>query len=440
MATRRAALEILIRVERDRAFADVLLGNRLSVFDNAADRRLVTELVLGTIAWQGRLDYELARLSSRPLAEVDPTVHTILRIGLYQLRRLTRLPPHAAVDTAVRLAGEMPHADRIKGFVNAILRAALRSDIPLPDRQRDEVEFLAIAHSHPRWLVAKFVEWFKRHDAETIMAAHNQPAPNVVRLNLSCGKPDSLIARLERDGMAIERQGLLPETVILKGAPAFASASFREGLFVPQSEASQMVTHLLAPSPAATVIDCAAAPGGKSTHLAEMVGADGRVIALDHNFAGLRRVKTMASRLQHRNVFAVRCDASRALPLAPASAPFVLLDAPCSGLGTLREHPEIRWRLVPDDFARMAQLQSRMLRKASKLVKPGGVIVYAVCSLAPEEGEGVVTSFLSDRREFVMDWPTTAPLADAVGDDGFMRTRPDRGSRDGFFAARLKRR
>jgi 16S rRNA (cytosine967-C5)-methyltransferase len=439
LATRRVALEILLRVTHDQAFADVLLGHELPRFSNPADRRLVTELVLGTIAWQARLDYELGRFASRPLTELERSVHAILRMGLYQLRKLTRMPPHAVVDTAVRLASETADGRHVKGFVNAILRTALRSDVPLPDRDQDELEYLAVAHSHPRWLVAKFVEWFGVADTESLLSAHNRAAPNVLRLNLARAEADVLIAALVRDGLTIERRGLFPETVFLKGAPRFDCPSYRTGLFVPQAEASQLITHLLAPSPGSTVIDCAAAPGGKSTHLAEMVGTDGQIISLDYKSAGLRDVCELARRLRHRNVFTIRCDSSVAIPVRPDSVSSVLLDAPCTGLGTLREHPEIRWRLRPDDFARMGRLQSRMLHLAAELVRRGGVIVYAVCSLAPEEGDRVVAEFLADHREFVVDRPPSGPLKEIIRADGFMCTRPDREARDGFFAARLKR-
>lgn len=202
-----------------------------------------------------------------------------------------------------------------------------------------------------------------------------------------------------------------------------------------------MVVRMLAPAPGAVVIDCAAAPGGKATHLAELVGRDGRVLALDLNFAGLRNARALAARLRHANVFFARADTSVAPPLRLASFDYVLLDAPCTGTGTMRAHPEIRWRLRPWDFARMAALQAQMLESAASLVRPGGAIVYAVCSLAPEEGPGVVQAFLAHHREFEVDRETNFRelFGDALDENGFMCTRPDRGGLDGFFAARLRR-
>jgi len=440
LRTRRTALEVLVRVARERGFADVLLGHRLAGFA-APDRRLVTQMVLGTIAWQGRLDYELERVSSRPLDTITPEVLAVLRMALYQLRILSRVPPHAAVNTAVSLARESG-GDGAARFVNGILRNALRRQAPPPTRDHDEVPYLAVIHSHPRWLVAKFIEWFGVQSAEALLAANNRAAPNVLRLILSRGSADELTARLEREGFDVTSRGRFPETIVLGAAPLFDADALRDGICYPQAEASQLVARLLAPTPGAMVADCAASPGGKSAHLAELVGRGGRVVALDLNYAGLKKTRGLAAHLGHRNVTVVRADAANALPLRPASFDCVLLDAPCTGTGTMREHPEIRWRLAPGDFTRMAGLQARMIEQTAALVRPGGALVYSVCSLAPEEGVGVVGNFIARHHEFAVDVPAAlrASFAGLIDGDGYLRTRPDRGGLDGFFAARLMRR
>jgi 16S rRNA (cytosine967-C5)-methyltransferase len=440
LPARRAALAILLRVERQRAFADVLLGHRLGAFA-PADRRLVTQLVLGTIAWQGRLDYELARIASRALSDIAPEVAAILRMALYQIRLLSRVPHHAAVDTAVSLAHETAGGTGAARFVNAVLRNAIRSPVPLPQRSADEIEYLAVAYSHPRWMVEKFVSWFGARDCEALLAADNEAAPTVLRLNLERGGPDELTARLEHEGMRVARRGRFAETLVLDGAPNFDSGAYRNGLFQPQSEASQMVSRLLAPTRGATVVDCAAAPGGKATHLAAMVGASGRVVAFDINFTGLKNARALARRLGCGNVEFVRCEGTFALPLRRGSIAYLLLDAPCTGLGTLREHPEIRWRLEPAEIQRMTAIQTRMLECAAEVLRPGGVLVYSVCSIAPDEGEEVVRNFLARHLQFELDRdpPHRSELANILDDQGCMRTRPDRDGLNGFFAARLKR-
>ncbi|HEX4209112.1 MAG TPA: 16S rRNA (cytosine(967)-C(5))-methyltransferase RsmB, partial [Candidatus Binataceae bacterium] len=440
LPARRAALAVLVRVAQG-GFADVLLGHRLTAFPSAADRRLITRLVLGTLAWQGRLDYELARISTRALETLDPEILAILRLALYQIRIMTRVPQHAAVDTAVTLARATHGDSGAAGFVNAILRAALRKPIPLPDRSKDEIGYLTVAYSHPRWMVERFVAWFGIAAAETLMAANNDAAPNVIRLNLLHGEAMALVRRLNEGGIDATLSSRLRETAVLTHAPMFESRILREGLCYPQSEVSQLAAAMLGPPPAATVVDCAAAPGGKATHLAEMAGREGRVLALDISRSGLRKVDTIAAMLGHRHITAIQADCAAPMPLRASSFSHVLLDAPCTGSGTLREHPEIRWRLDSHDFLRMAGLQARMLQQSATLIRPGGVIVYSVCSLAPDEGEGVINAFLEGHPCFRVDRTLFSDqrFDGLIGKDGFMRTRPDQGGLDGFFAARLVR-
>ncbi|MGC1397600.1 MAG: 16S rRNA (cytosine(967)-C(5))-methyltransferase RsmB [Candidatus Binatus sp.] len=439
LASRLAAVEILYRVDQESGYADVLLGVRLPDFA-LADRRLITRLVLGTLAWQGRVDYELKHLTGRKLDGIQSAALAIMRMGLFQLRFLDRIPQHAVVDTAVSIAKRIPEARKASGFINAVMRRATRETAPMPPREPNEKSFLAVAYSHPPWMVERFVDWFGVPNAERLMTANNDAAPNVIRLNLAHGSRAEIIEKLTADGFEIGAPGRAPETLILNGAPHFESRAYRDGLFHAQSEASQMAARMLAPRAGATVVDCASAPGGKTTHLAEMIGERGRVIAVDLNFNGLKNARGLARRLRHRNVEFVCADLMNAAPLAPSSVEYVLLDAPCTGLGTLREHPEIKWRLKPADPARMAAIQSRMLDNAAALVRRGGAIVYSVCSIAPEEGDGVVDSFLASHSDFAIDRGVAAgELKDVIDARGFMKTRPDVGGLDGFFAARLIR-
>jgi 16S rRNA (cytosine967-C5)-methyltransferase len=436
--SREVALEILRRVDEGGAFADLLLGERLPAFA-PNDRRLITRLVLGTIAWRGRIDFELEKLTGRPLDGIQPAAVAIMRLGLFQLRFLDRVPPHAVVDTAVTLAKKAAGARLAAGFVNAVMRRATRENIALPPRQKDELRHLAVKLSHPRWIVERFVAWFGIEAAERLMEANNEAAPNVIRLNLARGSRDDILARLRDGGFQIGEGGRAPETAVLTSAAHFDSAAYREGVFQPQSEASQLVARMLAPERGAIIADCAAAPGGKSTHLAELAGPESRVVALDLNLQGLRNARALAQRLRHPNLSFVRADLAHAAPMRPASFTHVLVDAPCTGLGTLREHPEIRWRIRPEDPARMAALQSRMLANAAALVKPAGALVYSVCSLAPDEGEGVIETFLREHNEFEFDQnpPNRAAIGDLVDEHGAMKTRPDQGGLDGFYAVRL---
>jgi len=439
LAPRLAAFEILLRVEQG-AFADALLGHRLPAF-GLRDRRLITSLVLGTTAWRARLDYEIDRLLAVPGGNLTMPVRVVLRMGIYQLRFLTRIAHYAVVNSSVALAKHYPHTRPAAGLVNAVLRRASRETVALPDPKEDEVGYLSIAYSHPRWLVERLIEWFGIAKASEIMAADNAPAPNFIRLNLAKGTPGENLAKLESEGLVVDSCGPFPEMAVVRRGNSIDSRAHAEGLFIHQNLASQMVARLLAPAPGAIVLDCAAAPGGKATHLAELVGPSGRVVALDKSASGLRKARQLALKLGHRNILFLQADVTRGVPFAPRSFPFVLLDAPCTGLGTLRSHPEIRWRLRPQDITRMAELQTAMLLAVSELVAPGGILVYAVCSFAPEEGFGVVRRFLSCKPEFSVDPMPFGGLPLATSPDGYLclSLLPAAEGADGFFAVRLKR-
>jgi 16S rRNA (cytosine967-C5)-methyltransferase len=442
LPARAAALRILLRVERG-AFADVLLGHQLPGFGRS-DRRLITTLVLGTTAWRSRLDYELERLVRDGLERLSLPVRILLRMGLYQLRFLTRIGAYATVNTSVALAKQGLETRYAAGLINAVLRRAAAQQMPeLPDERADRVKHLAVKYSHPEWLVTRVLEWFGESDARALLASNNEPAPNAIRLNLARASREDILERLKAAGLELSASSNLPETAFMTGGSPSETAPELQSLFTPQSAASQMVVHLLAPETGAYVLDCAAAPGGKTTHLAEMVGAGGRVFALDKRLGGVRAVQKLAQRLGHRNISLVCADLLAGIPLPARSFEFVLLDAPCSGLGTLRSHPEIRWRLKPEDLERMAALQSQMLAKASAMVRPKGVIVYAVCSFAPTEGPRVVQRFLAEHREFRVDATGTEfnklQLARSADDFLCLSLLPSREGFDGFFAVRLRR-
>src|SRR5208282_1076861 len=291
----------------------VLLGGRLPDFP-PADRRLITRLVLGTLAWRGRLDYELAHLTGRKLEGIQPAALAIMRMGLFQLRFLDRIPQHAVVDTAVSIAKRIPEASKAAGFVNAVMRRATRETVAMPARERNEKSYLAVMYSHPRWMVERFVDWFGVANAERLMTANNDAAPNAIRLNLARGSRAEQVEKINAEGFEVGAAGRAPETIVLGGAPNFESRAYRDGLFHAQSEASQMTARMLAPRAGATVVDCAAAPGGKATHLAEIVGEHGRVIAVDVNLNGLKNARALARRLRHRNLDFVCADLTSAAP------------------------------------------------------------------------------------------------------------------------------
>ena len=431
-----------MRVATTDAFADVLLAERLRAARlGAADSALATRLVYGTLAWQGRLDHHLAGLVRSPLARLEPAVHAALRLGLYQLLFLERVPAYAAVDSSVRLVGRARRA--AVGLVNAVLRraaAAGRDGLPLPDAAADPHGRMAVEWSHPRWLVERWARDFETDELVRLLESDNVRGPVSIRANRLRTTRDALRAELAAAGAeAIDGEWAADALVVRRGAARLrATRVWRDGHFLFQGEASQLVAPLVAPAPGARVLDACAAPGGKSTHLAALVGA-GAVIALDVRAAGAARILAEARRLGADTVHALAADAR--LPPFRSGFDAILVDAPCSGLGTLRRHPEVRWRRGPEDVARLATLQREILDGVAPLVRPGGTLVYAVCTLLREENEDVIRAFLAAWPRFVVDDLSRSlcgRVREALTGDGFLRTLPHRDYLDGFFIARLR--
>jgi 16S rRNA (cytosine967-C5)-methyltransferase len=426
------------------AFADAALGETLRAVRLAPrDRALATQLVYGTLAWQGLLDRAIAQ-GERDPARLDVAVRTLLRLALFQLVRLERVPDFAAVDTAVELSKEIKRG-AVSGLVNALLRRFLRAGkrIDLPARQPDLAAHLAAVWSHPRWLVSRWLTELGTDETEALLAANNLAAPTVVRVNRRRATGEQLLAALAARGVPARPAGYAPDALVIEpGGDPTGLPGYREGWFALQGEASQLVVAMLDPRPDLHILDVCAAPGGKSVAAAERVGDGGLVVAIDRHAAGLRLARRAAARLGLANLVTLRADAC-ALPLAPRwTADRVLVDAPCSGLGTLRQHPEIRWRRSAEDIRSLATLQMRLLGAAAERVSAGGALVYATCTISAAENAGVVAGFLTAHPEFAVDDPRpfVSPAARAlIGVDGFLRTFPHRHGLDGFFAARLKR-
>jgi 16S rRNA (cytosine967-C5)-methyltransferase len=441
LGARSVAFTVLRRVEADGAYADVALDAALRERALAPrDRALATRLVYGTLAWRGLLDWHLARLAQRDPQRLALPVRTILRLGLHQILHLERVPPHAAVSTSVELAKRA--APAAAGLVNAVLRRALRERdaLPVPD-DADPVRRLAIALSHPEWLVARWCAELGEDETRLLLAADNTAAPTILRAR--AGTRAALIERLGHDGVSAAPTRFAPDGVRVDGVAPHALAGHAEGDFTVQSEASQLVGLLLGARPGMRVLDACAAPGGKACLLAERVAPGGAVVATDQRLRGARAVAETGRRLRLRNLAALVGDA-RMLPLAPeARFDRVLVDAPCSGLGTLRAHPEVRWTRTPDDVRRLASLQLAILESATAFVRPGGALVYATCTISAAENEDVVTRWLAahpelERTDAAVHLPEAA--ADLIDATGALRTFPHRGGFDGFFAVRVQRR
>jgi 16S rRNA (cytosine967-C5)-methyltransferase len=438
-SAREAAVIVLARVDAGEAFANLLLTatlNRARL--SPADAGLVYELVLGVLRHRARLDWTLGGALRHPLDRLTPRIRAILRCGVYQLLFLPRIPAHAAVDEAVTLARRHGHAGTAK-LVNAVLRrVAADGERPLP--AEPPAERLAIEHSHPRWLVDRWLARFGSDDAVSLCAANNAPGPATIRVNVLRGHPDEAVRRLHEGGVTATPT-LLPEGWYVQGPLGPRQAIVAEGLATAQDLGAMLVTHLLDPQPGEVVIDAAAAPGGKATHIAERMRDRGRVIACDVHPGKLQRLSRRASVMGLQALEAHHQDARTLGQAFRHQAHRLLLDAPCTGFGVVRRRPEIKWRARPEDIAHLAALQREMLAGAADALRPGGILVYSVCTIEEEEGQNVIAEFLRAHPEFVRDpdLPLPGPLGTAVIGPGEVRLLPHRHGTDGFYIARLRR-
>ncbi len=457
---RTIAFEVLRRVEAEGAYAsDVLhaeLGSRVTP-ENAA---LATEITFGVLRWRGLLDFLLDRQLKKSVAQLDLPVALALRMGLYQLRFLERVPARAAVNESVELV-KRARKSSAASLVNAVLRRAsgenpeapaaadadrierlIPADLPLADR-------LGILHSHPTWLVERWIKNFGAPSTAALLEANNRTP------NLSCtlhdpAQRDEVLAALKRAGLRIEPGQLLRSAFVASGGSPARSDSFRRGLISIQDEASQAIPLLLGVQLQDTVLDLCAAPGGKTPPLVRGAGSEGTVVATDRHAHRLRAMRNQFERLGLGSVQIVELDAAHDLPFG-RQFDRILVDAPCSGTGTLARHPEIRWRLRPEQFSEFHQLQVGILASAIKQLAPGGRIVYSTCSMEPEENEEVVSEALANapsikpvaRDEVAKSLvPHVVPGLDArslVDATGEFRTSPAAQRTDGFFAAVLEK-
>jgi 16S rRNA (cytosine967-C5)-methyltransferase len=422
---RVVALEILARVATRRATLSDALATPAAERLDERDRAFLHELVLGTLRRRGWLDHVLAGLSSRPIDRLTPGVLDALRLGAYQLLFL-RVPPHAAVSESVELARRVD--PRSAGFANAVLRRLHREGPPPePDPVADPIGWLTSAGSLPRWLAERWRDRLGPGPAVARARALLAPPPTHVRLNPRVGD-----AREQLAAAGVElRPTAVPGALEAEGGRL---TSFAErGLLYAQDAGSQLVASLAATG--GLVLDACAAPGGKALLMADLVGARGRVVAADASTKRLAALVRLRARWGAANLFPLVADALRS-PFAPVFEA-VLLDAPCSGLGTLARNPDIRWRLAAEDLARHAARQSALLESVASLVRPGGCLVYATCSVEPEENEDVVGPFLERHAEFRVEGPP--PWADPFRAGDFVRLDPAHHRGDAFFAARLRR-
>ncbi|MFC5532346.1 16S rRNA (cytosine(967)-C(5))-methyltransferase RsmB [Cohnella yongneupensis] len=447
---RDVAVQVLLKVELNEAFSGLALNQALNAAElSRPDAGLATELVYGTIQRLNTIDYALSgRVKGWP-AKVEPWVRVLLRLSYYQLRWLSRVPAHAVVAEAVNIAKRRGHSG-IAGLVNGVLRGLIRDgiDAPLP-QQLSAVKRISLEHSHPEWLVARWVSAYGEQTTEAMCAANNEPPHASARVNPLRSNREELLAAMNEAGISARPSPLSSQGIIADKAGNLVHADgYKEGRFSIQDESSMLVAKVANPKAGMSVLDCCAAPGGKSTHLAELLGDKGKVLANDVHFHKEALIQQQAARLGIASVETMVADAMD-LPdrLPEKSFDVVLLDAPCSGLGVIRRKPEIKWNKSPDDLASLSELQHRLLDRIQSLVKPGGTLVYSTCTIAPEENEQTISRFLQDNPSFALDpdWPeeVLAPIKTAgylpEPFTGALQLLPHMFGSDGFFIARMRR-
>lgn len=449
---RAAAFAALRAVGTGRVDLGTAIARAREGLADPRDRALCSEIVTGTLRARGALDHQIERVSGRPLARLDDEVLTALRMGLYQLLYLERVPASAVVNDAVALVRKARKTSAT-GLVNGILRrlARERDSLPWPRRpestvqpldRADAIRYLATSGSHPAWLVER---WLDRHGfekAEAWVRFNNTPAPLTVRVNTACATRDEIAGELAALGIPTRPSNVAPHGLIVEAGQLPERVTGAPVRFLVQDEASQLIPELLQVAPEAQVLDACASPGGKTVAIAGALGPKGLVVAAD---VRTRRVALLAATLRSAGVRprVVHMSPEGGWPFRPCFT-HVLVDAPCSGLGTIRRDPDIRWRREPEELVRLAAVQDRLLAHASVVVASGGRLVYSTCSSEPEENEEVVGRFLHTHPHFslcpIQTLPGLFPAIAALADEeGFLRTDPSRDGLDAFFAAVMQR-
>jgi 16S rRNA (cytosine967-C5)-methyltransferase len=406
------------------------------------DRAFVNHLVLGVLRWRGRLDWIIDQNTAFSTKKISPTVRNILRLALYQILFMDRVPDAAAVNEAVKQVkrGRTRHGT---AFVNGLLRTVCRNkeESPLPDRKKSLSRHLAVRYAYPEWLVDKWLKEWGPSFTEKLLDAGNAHPALTLRTNTIRTNRDTLMARLREEGLDAGATSYSPEGIVLQDfrGPIDRLEAFKEGLFQVQGEAAQITGHILSPGPNDHVLDLCAGLGGKTTHLAALMGNEGHIVALDINLKKLGELRSSATRLGIKTVLSVLGDSA-----SPHNMPFrtsfdkILLDAPCSGLGVLSKHPDGKWNRKKEDIDRLSRLQASFLVNAVPLLKSGGHLLYVTCTISRPENEGVVDQVLArcsdlsllDLKKHLPHWGR-----DLSDDAGFLRTFPHIHGMEGFFAA-----
>ncbi len=441
-SARAVALKVLYDIEKDKAYLKNSLDKNISEYDLISrEKALCTELAYGVTRWKSLLDYNISEYSRLKSGKLSIWIKNILRMGMYQLFLTDKIPESASVNESVILAKKFGHKASA-GFVNAVLRNAQRNGMRLPEKG-DFERFLSVKYSHPEWMVRK---WRSRWDDDFVsrlLDANNKPKGLTIRVNTEKVTPNDLKRVLFEQGIASEAGRYFSDALILKNPSGIASINeFAAGYFQVQDEAAMLAVSILNPQQGELIIDVCAAPGGKTVHISHLMKNNGNVIAFDIYDHKLRMIEDNCRRMGIKNVITLLHDASKTNEAYAGKADRVLVDAPCTGLGTIRHKPDIKWSRKAEDITELSVLQLAILNASSKYVKKGGCIVYSTCTTEYEENNMVVKEFIKQNSSFaISDIKDCIPdeLAGSVDKDGTISVYPHVNGTDGFFTARMIR-
>ena len=443
LSIRHQAIEILNQVNTPQVFASPLLNAYLEKNDlsGTPDGRLLTHLVYGVLRFRGHLDWILTGFCRGNFEKLDEGIKNILRTGIYQLKFSDRLPDFAVVNEAVKIA-KILHPDK-SALVNAVLRNYLRrgQNIVFPSQKKNEAEYIAAFHSHPLWLVQKWIRIFGPQQTMSLCKANNELPPLTLRINTLKISRDQMKEKLIASGFDSEETKFSPDGLVLNTSanPIQKTDFFDEGFLRIQDEGAQLISYLVNRESSRSILDACAGAGGKATHLAAILKNNGLILAIDRNQERLAELQQEVNRLGINIIKVQTIDLSAELPDSfKEKFDGVLVDAPCSGLGTLRRNPEIKWRTNEKDVRAFAAAQKIILQNASTAVKKGGNLIYCTCSLLPEENENIVDDFIKQNKNFSICPPPVPTNKKLIDRRGFFHTYPHHHNMDGFFGAIIK--
>lgn len=444
---RELALKVLLQVEEKGAYANLELHSILNrLRPGKLDRAFASELVYGIMRSLNTLDWVIGQFLTQPLEKQTPAVRNILRMGVYQIMYMDRVPDAAACNESANLARQYGHSGAVK-FVNGVLRNIARKKnnihIPVPHAHDREgiIKYIGLKYSHPQWMVRRWLDMFSEAETIELCQANNCPAPVTVRTNTLKISREELIKKLSAAGLDVSPTPFAPEGIIIKKAFDLGSlAPFKEGLMQVQDESSMLVGHALSPRPGARVLDVASAPGGKATHLAQLMGNQGEIAACDLYPHKLKLIRDNYTRLGISIIKTRALDARSLSEHYHSWADYVLLDAPCSGLGVLRRRVDARWRKNEEQIKKITVLQNEMLAEAARCLLPGGIMVYSTCTITPEENTGLINDFLRANQDLELR-SLAGFLPPELGDlsPGYIQLLPHKHFTDGFFIARMQK-